>query len=498
MNLKLDLDFKNTLYKLFDNSNNQVFVLDELGKVEYANASFLQLLNKKIEDVQETHVFDLFDFDKSSTSEIKKTIVECESHNQLQMTVKDDFGKLNNPLKLTLSHLKYFNKNYFLGNVFADGNRGNEPVPKGEFNFKQIYDNQFDAAFRLNNKGEIIYANKAFLSLFQLENLDEILNEPFDLFLKRKIRWTMIQAKLADSGRLENERIYFRSYDGEVFLGLLNGKLSSAEGRTYFDGIIALLPEGSSVEELLAEKNEELEKTNAQLDRFLYSTSHDLRGPLTSLMGLVNLMRKETTSELMQTYVEQVSKSTHKLDNVIKDMISFAKNAHQKVKSDKISFEKMVNDALLQFQYHPNFNKINFVINIDEQLPFYSDSERIESIFNHLFKNGISFMDPSKSNPYIRIDVNVYGEVVIIEIVDNGIGISRTSKGKVFEMFYRGSEQSTGSGLGLYLVKETIERLSGRISLETEIGHGSIFHIEIPNGTKGKLMSKKLKLYGTA
>ena len=361
---------------------------------------------------------------------------------------------------------------------------------------KNINDNLSEAIYRSNPSGKIIYANKRFLELFGYKDLKHLQEERAENLYARGVNRDIIENKLNEFGEVNNEKVQFRNKNGIEFWGLMNTKVVIENGKPYYDGTIRKVKSGQTVEELLAAKNTELEKTNAQLDRFLYSTSHDLRAPLTSIMGLVNLMKIENSPESINNYIEQITYSAKKLDNVIMDMLSFTRNKKQKVESKKIDLEKLVNDVLLEFQTTTLFEKIDFIINVNERLPFYCDPYRIRDILYHLIKNAISFADLTKEKSYIRVDVSVYGNKAIIEVVDNGIGIPRKYLDNIFEMFFRGTDRSKGSGLGLYIVKETMLKLSGKLTVDSDVGHGTIFLLEIPNGIKGKLKAKKLKLYG--
>lgn len=118
---------------------------------------------------------------------------------------------------------------------------------------------------------------------------------------------------------------------------------------------------------------------------------------------------------------------------------------------------------------------------IVEKEKFVSDKRRVNVVLNNLISNAIKYQDLLKKDSFVKIDIQTSKEHVIIEVKDNGIGMTEVAKGKIFEMFYRASKQSTGSGLGLYIVKETIDKLSASITVESEKGVGSKFTVIIPN-----------------
>jgi signal transduction histidine kinase len=247
-------------------------------------------------------------------------------------------------------------------------------------------------------------------------------------------------------------------------------------------------------EESLQLKNDQLAKLNLQMEKFLYSASHDLRSPLTSIMGLVNLVRMETTNRSILDYIDKIETSTSKLDKIIHDIMSFSKTTYQRLKSERIDFESTVWKIISQYSSEEYFKSIGFAVKVDGNATFFSDIERIEIILDNLIRNAIHFFDPNKINSFIKISVNLESELATIQIIDNGLGISPQHIDHIFKMFYKGSLNSRGAGLGLYIVKEGLGQLKGSVKVESEIGFGCVFTIAIPNGAKGKLISKKLAL----
>src|SRR5690606_13432560 len=133
-------------------------------------------------------------------------------------------------------------------------------------------------------------------------------------------------------------------------------------------------------------------------------------------------------------------------------------------------------------------------VEVNKPLVFYSDINRLETILDHVIRNSVEYYDASKPQPFVRVIITCKIHQATIEIIDNGIGISAVHIDKVSEMFYRGTERSKGSGLGLYIVKEAIQKLGGTLQIDSEINMGTIVSMEIPNGSKGRLINKKMSL----
>lgn len=233
-------------------------------------------------------------------------------------------------------------------------------------------------------------------------------------------------------------------------------------------------------------QNKELKKLNEELDRFIYSAAHDLKSPLASLHGLVLLAEKEINSPQHAHYFEMMSASLGKLDGFIRDITDYAKNKRQQLRVERVDPERMVREILESVRFLPQADRMQVVVNI-EGADFYTDKTRLEIILKNLISNSFRYMDFTKSEPFIRIEGVVNETCMNISVVDNGIGIARQHIRKVFDMFYRAVEHSKGTGIGLFLVKESVKMLRGRISVKSSLGEWTIFYLNLPNLRQGNV-----------
>ena len=224
--------------------------------------------------------------------------------------------------------------------------------------------------------------------------------------------------------------------------------------------------------------NKELRKTNAELDSFVYSVSHDLRAPITSVLGLLNLAKDEKDRKVLQNYLDMISKSVIQQDLFIKDILNLSRNSRLKLSPTEINFQEMVEEIFDQLKYI-NHMKVNKSVEVDQQKPFYSDESRLKVVFNNLISNAIRHHNGKQ--PQVDISVQIKPKYAHISIKDNGIGIGKEHLNNVFKMFYRATDTNHGSGLGLYIVKETITKLQGSIKLKSEIDKGTEVMLQIPS-----------------
>lgn len=226
-------------------------------------------------------------------------------------------------------------------------------------------------------------------------------------------------------------------------------------------------------------KNENLIIANSELDNFVYSVSHDLRSPITSLKGLIEITKLEDDLEQIKYYLMLMCQSLNKQDQFISAIIDYSKNKRIQIIVESVSLSKLIDDTIDQHNHNKNVDKIVITkdLLIDE---VQSDSLRLKIILNNLLSNAIKYVDETKKEMSISIKAYNSGAFHKIEITDNGIGIQEEYKKHIFDMFFV-INSNKGSGLGLYIVKETLDKLNGNITVFSESNVGSKFTVTIPN-----------------
>jgi signal transduction histidine kinase len=230
-------------------------------------------------------------------------------------------------------------------------------------------------------------------------------------------------------------------------------------------------------------KNQELEKINKELDRFVYSVSHDLRSPLSSILGILNLAKYTDEKDELRNYLELIEGRIKAQDHFIKNITDFSRNVRITVKQEKVGIRSFVLGVIDTLRFLPGASSINFLVTIEDDLIIQTDALRLQIILNNLVSNAIKYSDSSKEKTVIEIGSQLLEKEICLYVKDNGIGISPEWLPKVFDMFTRATERSSGSGLGLFITKESIEKIGGTLSVESTLGKGSIFSIYLPNVT---------------
>jgi signal transduction histidine kinase len=227
-------------------------------------------------------------------------------------------------------------------------------------------------------------------------------------------------------------------------------------------------------------KNEELTKVNEELDRFVYSTSHDLRAPLLSVLGLIQLMEKKPSDETQQSYMKMMRKRISNLEAFINDITAYARNARLPLQPEPVLLQALIDEVFSNHHFLHEDHSIELRKDIQFREMILVDRQRLNTILNNLVSNAIKYHRLQYPEAQVTVGASLEGEELHLWIADNGPGIPDNVQARMFEMFYRGNERSGGSGLGLYIVKEATEKLGGRIKAESVYGEGSTFHVWMP------------------
>ncbi|HEY8402204.1 MAG TPA: two-component regulator propeller domain-containing protein [Cytophagaceae bacterium] len=263
------------------------------------------------------------------------------------------------------------------------------------------------------------------------------------------------------------------------FMGITGGLILLSLYLIYHWRVRGIRNKNLLLEETVTQRTSELQEANKQLETLLYRASHDIKGPLKSIIGLTTVGSKDVSDEKALQYFNHILKSTKKLDWLLVDILEITKIKQSPFTREKISFETLVNEAITSFKNFTGFEQINFKIDIKEDGSFHSDKNLVYSLIQNLIENPIKYADSNKPECYLKITINAVNERARLKFEDNGIGIPLEFQDKVFEMFFKANEYSKGSGLGLYIVKTTVDKLKGKIQMESTPGIGTTFYVDL-------------------
>lgn len=233
--------------------------------------------------------------------------------------------------------------------------------------------------------------------------------------------------------------------------------------------------------ESLSMANDSLRQLNKELDTFIYSISHDLKAPLSSVKGLLFIAKNARNPEELAHCFQMIDQSLFRMESFIKDILDYSRNARVEITPMSVEVERLIEEVLGQYAYMKNAPKVEKEVIINGGKEVKTDRYRLTVILNNLLSNSLRYARLDQDRPFLRIEVTIGSQYSDWKIEDNGLGIPKEHQDKVFEMFYRAHEGIEGSGMGLYLVKETIIKLGGKISLSSTEGKGTTIVMQLPH-----------------
>lgn len=231
----------------------------------------------------------------------------------------------------------------------------------------------------------------------------------------------------------------------------------------------------------LKEKNRRLEKALKELDQFVYSVSHDIRAPLTSIQGIINLALLESRESSSKEYFEMIKSMVDKLDTFVHQVIDYYYGNRHNKNFDEIDFATLMENITEGYRYDPETNDIDIKVNLDIKEPLISNKIKMRIILANLIANSIKYQREDNGDKWVKVEITTDKQKAEILVEDNGIGIEQEQLERVFEMFHRASHKSIGSGLGLYIVKDSVESLDGDIKMSSQPNKGTRVEITLPN-----------------
>lgn len=244
----------------------------------------------------------------------------------------------------------------------------------------------------------------------------------------------------------------------------------------------------SSLEEMVNERtarlrhaNEELLQANQELDLFIYRASHDLRGPIASILGLTKIAKLEEQRNAQMSYLEMLEKTADNANEVLSKLL-LVNIVNQAAEHIEIDFEAIVKSLRRIFDKKFAYGGIEFKVDIKPGLCLVSDANLLLIICERLIENAIDFRcNRLNEKPFLKLAITGKDKRIVFEFSDNGIGIASNFYQRIFGMFFRASERSKGNGLGLYIARKASEKLAGEITFDSEIDSGSSFRLILPN-----------------
>ena len=263
-------------------------------------------------------------------------------------------------------------------------------------------------------------------------------------------------------------------------------KRSDIELLRAISGIIGNAYEREISRRNLVAKNEDLNKINNELDRFVYSVSHDLRAPLLSIKGIINLILRTVTHDERTTQLLRLAEqSASRLDETIHEILDYSRNARLGLSFEEFDLVAMIEQIHHDLKYFST-QQVQFTIQaMQPNSVVYSDKNRVNTLLKNIIGNAYKYLKKEEPASFIKVHVHLDPDCFEVVVIDNGEGVSEEHQTRIFEMFYRASKSgATGSGLGLYICQEIAHKMSGKITLDSKEEVGTTVRIQLPTGNR--------------
>ncbi|MFN0048290.1 MAG: sensor histidine kinase [Cytophagales bacterium] len=320
-----------------------------------------------------------------------------------------------------------------------------------------------------------IYVNKSFSVLYQISKKRVLGLRDEDFLHNQKEIDLLINSDLLvinDGEDVELPEYTHKRSDGER-VSLFTMKLSYGSKPT------TRLILGLTIDTTARKKNKkDLEKTSFELENFVYRTSHDLIAPIKTLKGLIYVGRLDPNNFLRSISLDKFEDVLRGLEIYIRELVDFAYNKSALVTFEKVNLKETIFKSYYNASKWMKHTETLLRMDVDQDFFIYSDLDRLKSVLHIVLSNAIQFSKSGKQ--YIDIKAYQDDKKLIIDVQDYGVGIKEQVIPKVFDMYYRGNQSSTGSGLGLYNAKETLKKIKGDIIIESKLEFGTKVSIILP------------------
>jgi signal transduction histidine kinase len=235
----------------------------------------------------------------------------------------------------------------------------------------------------------------------------------------------------------------------------------------------------------------DLKEAVTELETFIYKSSHDMRAPIASILGLINVANNDAKDlDTARYYFTKIKQQANRLDKILRSLLETTRIQHGDKIIHLIDFDELIDNILESIDCMKGFDEIKIEKNSSSKQKFYSDKSMMISLFQNLIDNAIKYKKENSKDSFLKITVTDENNGVKITFADNGIGIPDNLQKNIYNMFFRATNAASGSGLGLYTVKHCVKKLDGYISHESKENVGTTFSVYLPN-EKAEVYSEK-------
>ena len=460
-------DFKQ-IGSLFD-EHVKCFVSNEAGEISYASSSLRDFLGLESDPqhIKDMSVSGSGDFGRLESGFYHLPTATCSEMVHIQVKPIGD---------------------NFLCVLTLDGEGEAFVSPVNGSMLATISNNLSEGLYCTTMEGEIEYVNEGFLNMFGYKEIHAVLKKNADDFYVDVKQRLELRALLSNDASANNLEVLFRKKSGKTFWGLMSVYKVQGWEQVYLYGVIRNINHIKDMEKQLRLEKERALRASEVKERFLSTVSHELKTPLNAVLGMAGLLRSNNPREDQMEHLQVMQHSGKNLLFLINDILDFSKIQGGKVQlfpssGDLSVFLEQLMNVFIQ---QPSEKDIAFNLDLrDVPDALLFDQGRLGQVLNNLIGNAAKFTFFGE----VRLAVSrtkVEGNKVnlLFEVKDTGVGIPKEKQDLIFESFQQVSKSATraysGTGLGLTIAKELVELMGGKLTVESELGFGSVFSFEVP------------------
>jgi len=458
-------------------------VINRNNKIVYANKPFQQMLNYTLKELRKMPLTNCMrnDYRHMVLNRTKARLKGKKVKSRYEIPLLDKHGN-EVWVDLSASRIFYQGKSATIA-TFIDITRRKKAEQELK-RFRKISDQARDSIFIIDkNNAEIVdvnktacvklgYSKKKLLSM-------KVWDVEIEVFEKNISSWENHMKQLKNINNDVLMQGMHQKKDQSIFPVEVALSSETYDDKEYVIAVARDVSDRKKTQDKLNLTLQELSDRNFELDQIVYKISHDLRSPLTTILGLINVIKEDKSDS--DNYINLIESRINKLDEFIKSMLSYATTSRSEIHQEAIHLNQLINQCLDDISHLDNFSNIEIKLNISKNSQIIeSDPILLHIIFQNLFSNSVKYMDSRKESSFIKVGVTGNNGILIINISDNGIGIPKVYQDKIFGMFFRGTKKSDGSGLGLYIVNQVVKKLNGNITFNSTRYQGTTFNIQIP------------------
>ena len=466
-------------YKLLlETINDGVMFIDNKNKIRFANRKFTETTGFSEDELKGRDFSGLLvNDDPLYGRNIVSEVLHSEEPVEIHLN-----SKSGNTVWFRLRATPLMDENGQIGGALltqteiTEQKKAEQTIRKQEQDYRSLLDTMNDGLIYLDREGALKFANQRFLAITGLEMHAQLNNKlPSQIFPE-----TILQVVMDEARENKNGNDPARQYELKIVTVAQEQKwcrincsvIRDEAGR--FNGMLVTFSDITDRKTT----EEKLQVAERELNTFIYKSSHDLKGPLSSILGLISLLEKEQENS---PCVKMIRQSATKADRLLNEMLNVVRIKREKIHPEVIDFRGDMPEIVQSLRTSDAFYDVRRDIRIETKKELRTDKKLLQLVLHNLMDNAIKYRDTAKKDPFMIVVIRDYMHGVMIEVEDNGCGFKESTKSNIFHMFNRGSYNADGNGLGLYVVKNAVDRLGGYIELSCGENQNTRFSIFLPD-----------------